>query len=156
GLTDFNPDLRQALAVNIDGTIHVLDLLRDCGKASLLHLSTCYVVGYRDGRIPETLAPNYTPKGIADFDAEIEYESLHRLAKEIEARAESAEITELLRQQVLEKASRSKKHPTEAEVEAQTRKLRQRWVRNELTEAGIYRAQELGWPNTYTFTKSLA
>lgn len=156
GLTDFNPDLRQALAINIDGTLHLLDFLRQCARAALLHLSTCYVVGYRDGRIAETLVPNYTPKNISDFDAEIEYESLHKLAKEIEARAESSEITEQLRQQVLEKAHRAQKQPGQAEIETQIRKLRQRWVRNELTEAGMHRAQEFGWPNTYTFTKSLA
>ncbi|HEX8998425.1 MAG TPA: SDR family oxidoreductase [Blastocatellia bacterium] len=156
GLTDFNPDLRQALAINIDGTLHVLDFLRECSRAALLHLSTCYVVGYRDGRIAETLVPNYTPKGISDFDAEIEYESLHKLAKEIEARAESAEITEELRQQVLEKGRRANKELTESEIEAQIRKQRQRWVRNELTESGMHRAREFGWPNTYTFTKSLA
>ncbi|MEO6727122.1 MAG: SDR family oxidoreductase, partial [Blastocatellia bacterium] len=156
GLTDFNPDLRQALAVNIDGTIYLLDFLRDCARAALLHLSTCYVVGFHDGRINETPVPNYTPKGIADFDAEIEYESLHRLAKKIEAHAESAEITEQLRKQVLEKGRRNSKQLTESEIEAQTRKQRQRWVRSELTEAGMQRAQEFGWPNTYTFTKSLA
>jgi hypothetical protein len=156
GLTDFNPDLRQALAINIDGTIHGLDFLRECSHAALLHLSTCFVVGYHDGRIAETLTANYTPKGISDFDAEIEYESLHKLAKEIEARAESAEITDQLRQQVLEKASRANKQLTGSEIEAQIRKQRQRWVRNELTEAGMQRAQEFGWPNTYTFTKSLA
>ncbi|MBL8187144.1 MAG: SDR family oxidoreductase, partial [Acidobacteria bacterium] len=156
GLTDFNPDLRQALAINVDGTLHLLDFVRECNRASLLHLSTCYVVGFRDGRIQETLVPNYTPKGLADFDAEIEYESLHRLAKEIETRADSAEITEMLRQQVLEKGERAKKQLSDSEIEAQIRKQRQRWVRNELTEAGMQRAQEFGWPNTYTFTKSLA
>jgi thioester reductase-like protein len=31
-----------------------------------------------------------------------------------------------------------------------------RWLRNELTEVGKRRAKELGWPNTYTLTKSLA
>jgi long-chain acyl-CoA synthetase len=31
-----------------------------------------------------------------------------------------------------------------------------RWLRQALTEAGTRRANELGWPNTYTFTKSLA
>jgi long-chain acyl-CoA synthetase len=31
-----------------------------------------------------------------------------------------------------------------------------RWLRQELTKAGVRRANELGWPNTYTFTKSLA
>lgn len=159
GLTDFNPDLRQALAINIDGTIHLLDFLRESAeksRAALLHLSTCYVVGFRDGRIPETLTANYTPKGIVDFDAEVEYESLHKLAKAIEARAESDEITELLREQVLEKSVRTKKQLSDSELQAQIRKQRQRWVRNELTESGMQRAQELGWPNTYTFTKSLA
>src|SRR5207237_8680879 len=38
----------------------------------------------------------------------------------------------------------------------QIRKNRIRWLRNYLTEAGIRRARELGWPNTYTLTKSLA
>lgn len=156
GLTDFNPDLRQALAINIDGTIHLLDFIRECKQASLLHLSTCYVVGFRDGRIQETLPVNYTPKGIADFDAEVEYENLHRLAKEIETRAESAEVTEELRQQVLEKGQRNKKQLSDSETQAQIRKQRQRWVRDELIEAGMRRAQEFGWPNTYTFTKSLA
>ena len=156
GLTDFNPDLRQALAINIDGTIHLLDFIRECKQASLLHLSTCYVVGFRDGRIQETLPVNYTPKGIADFDAEVEYKNLHRLAKEIETRAESAEVTEELRQQVLEKSQRNKKQLSDSETQAQIRKQRQRWVRDELIEAGMRRAQEFGWPNTYTFTKSLA
>lgn len=156
GLTDFNPDLRQALAINVDGTLHLLDFIRECKQASLLHLSTCYVVGFNDGRISETLVPNYTPKGIADFDAEVEYENLHRLAKEIETRSESEEVTELLRQQVLEKGQRANKQLSDSEIEAQIRKQRQRWVRNELTEGGMHRAQEFGWPNTYTFTKSLA
>ncbi len=152
GLTDFNPDLRQALSVNIDGALHLIDFLRRCDRAALLHLSTCYVVGFRDGRIPETITPNYTPKGLADFDAEAEYESLRRLAREVESRSESQEITEKLRQQVLSKGRRL----SDAEFEAQVRKRRQRWTRDELIEAGMRRARELGWPNTYTFTKSLA
>ncbi|MGE0132935.1 MAG: SDR family oxidoreductase [Blastocatellales bacterium] len=152
GLTDFNPDLRQALSINIDGTIRLINFLRQCGHAAMLHLSTCYVVGYRDGRIAETLTPNYTPKGIAGFDAAREYESLQALAKEIETRAESAEITERLRQQVLNKGRKL----TDSELNAQIRKQRQRWTRDELIEAGMRRAREFGWPNTYTFTKSIA
>jgi alcohol-forming fatty acyl-CoA reductase len=152
GLTDFNPDLRQALSINIDGTLHLIDFLRRCGRAALLHLSTCYVVGFRDGRIAEAITPNYTPKRLADFDAEAEYESLRRLAAEIESRAESPEISERLRRQVLNKGRKL----SDTELEAQVRKQRQRWTRDELIEAGMRRARELGWPNTYTFTKSLA
>jgi long-chain acyl-CoA synthetase len=152
GLTDFNPDLRQALSINIEGAIRLIDFLRECDHAAMLHLSTCYVVGYRDGRITETLTPNYTPKGVADFDAWREYESLQALAREVETRAESAEITERLRQQLLNKGRKL----TDSELAAQIRKQRQRWTRDELIEAGMRRARELGWPNTYTFTKSVA
>ncbi len=152
GLTDFNPDLRQALSINIDGTLHLIDFLRRCDRAALLHLSTCYVVGYRDGRIAEAITPNYTPKGLADFDADAEHESLRRLAGEVESRAESPEISERLRQQVLSKGRKL----SDTEFEAQIRKQRQRWTRDELIEAGMRRSRELGWPNTYTFTKSLA
>jgi long-chain acyl-CoA synthetase len=152
GLTDFNPDLRQALSINIDGTIQLIEFLRQCDHAALLHLSTCYVVGFRDGRIAETLTANYTPKGLADFDAEVEYEFLRQSAKEIEANAESPEITERLRQHVLSKGRKL----TESELDAQIRKQRQRWTRDELIAAGMRRAREFGWPNTYTFTKSVA
>jgi long-chain acyl-CoA synthetase len=156
GLTDFNPDLRQALAINVDGSINVLEFQRGCDHAALLHLSTCYVVGFHDGRIAEAVTPNYTPKGIADFDAEREYRALHELAQAIEARAETEEITALLREQVRAKPGNQGKTLGETELTAQVRKQRQRWVRSELTDAGMARALELGWPNTYTLTKSLA
>src|SRR5262249_40181293 len=106
----------------------------------------------RDGRIAETHTPDYTPKGVADFDARVEYEELRKLAREIESRAEGAPVTEQLRQQVLSKGRRL----SDTEFEAQIRKQRQRWTRDELIEAGMRRARELGWPNTYTFTKSIA
>src|SRR5260370_916676 len=43
GLTDFNPDLRDALATNTDAAMHILDFVRGTDHAGLLHLSTCYV-----------------------------------------------------------------------------------------------------------------
>ncbi|HYA97798.1 MAG TPA: SDR family oxidoreductase, partial [Methylomirabilota bacterium] len=42
-----------------------------------------------------------------------------------------------------------------SELEGVLRRNRARWARNRLTRAGTRRAQHLGWPNTYTFTKSL-
>jgi long-chain acyl-CoA synthetase len=155
GLTDFNPDLRDALAINVDGTIRLLDFMRECDHAGLLHLSTGYVVGHRDGRIPETLEANYTPFRIDGFDAELELQSLRALVPEIEARAQSAEVTEELRKQAHAKAAEAE-DTSEHGREARLRRYRLRWIRNQLTEAGMKRAKELGWPNTYTFTKSLA
>ncbi|MEP7270137.1 MAG: SDR family oxidoreductase, partial [Acidobacteriota bacterium] len=51
---------------------------------------------------------------------------------------------------------RSQKTLTCNELETHLRKARSRWVRSELTDLGMQRAVELGWPNTYTLTKSIA
>ena len=155
GLTDFNPDLRDALATNVDAAVNVTAFVRESDHAGLLHLSTCYVAGARDGRVGETLRPNYTPAGVAGFDAELEWHSLHDLVKQAEQRAEGPEVTEQLRQQALRKEHAAKDLGGTA-LENQIRKNRFRWLREYLTEAGMMRSAELGWPNTYTLTKSLA
>jgi hypothetical protein len=155
GLTDFNPDLRDALTANVCATAHVLDFIRECNHAALLHLSTCYVIGRRDGRVLEELPKNYTPVGLADFDAEKEWQSLESLIHETEARAESPEILKELRGYALKK-EHAAKGLSGAALENQVRKNRVRWLRQELADAGTRRANELGWPNTYTLTKSLS
>jgi thioester reductase-like protein len=155
GLTDFNPDLRDALATNVDAAMNVTTFVRKCDHAGLLHLSTCYVAGARDGRVGETLRPNYTPAGLAEFDAEQEWQALHELVEQAERRAEGPEVTEELRQQALGR-EHAAKDLGGAVLDNQIRKNRFRWLRDHLTEAGMKRAAELGWPNTYTLTKSLA
>jgi thioester reductase-like protein/phosphoserine phosphatase len=155
GLTDFNPDLRDAIASNVDSILHLLAFLRQSDHAALLHLSTCYVVGFVDGRVPEAITPEYTPRRIPGWDAESEVKSLRLRIAEIEASAETPAITEQLRRQALDKSTAAKDlHGTA--LENQIRKNRIRWVRNALIAAGTLRARELGWPNTYTFTKSVA
>jgi long-chain acyl-CoA synthetase len=154
GLTDFNPDVRDALASNVAAVMHLLDFIRQCDHAGLIHLSTCYVVGARDGRVNEELRANYTPLHLPDFDAERELQSLNDMVRKAEERAESAEVTAALRRQVLGKRAANKNIPGE-ELENLIRRNRARWLRNRLTKAGMRRARRLGWPNTYTFTKSL-
>jgi len=155
GLTDFNPDLRDALAMNVRSTAHLLDFLRECDHAALLHLSTCYAVGQRDGRILEELPKNYSPRAVPNFNAKSEWDSLEALVRDTEARAESAEITRELRQQALDKRHAAKDLQGVA-LENQIRKNRVRRLRQTLVDAGTRRANERGWPNTYTFTKGLS
>ncbi len=155
GLTDFNPDLRDALAVNVDSTYHLIEFIRGSDHAALLHLSTCYVAGQRDGRVSERVRPNYTPTHIKDFDAEKEWYRLHDLVESAEARAEGPEVTEEMKKQALGKEHAAKDLSGPA-LEIQVRKNRVRWLKTYLTEEATRRAKELGWPNTYTFTKSLA
>jgi long-chain acyl-CoA synthetase len=155
GLTDFNPDLRDALAANTGAAVNILEFVRSADHSGLLHLSTCYVAGEQEGRVGEQLTPNYNPRGLAEFEAEQEWHSLQDLVKQAEAQAESDEVTSGLRMQ-----AQSKEHAAKnlhgAALENQIRKNRVRWLKNYLTEAGTRRAKELGWPNTYTLTKSLA
>jgi hypothetical protein len=155
GLTDFNPDIRDALATNVRATAYTLDFLRTCDHAALLHLSTCYVVGQCDGRVLEELPRNYNPKALPGYDAVQEWQRLEALVRDTEARAESPEVTA-----ELQRAARKKEHAAKdlqgAALENQVRKNRVRWLRQTLTDAGSARANELGWPNTYTFTKSLS
>ena len=75
--------------------------------------------------------------------------------KQAEAQAESDEVTANC-----ERKRKSKEHAAKnlhgAALDNQIRKNRVRWLKTYLTEAGTRRAKELGWPNTYTLTKSLA
>jgi long-chain acyl-CoA synthetase len=154
GLTDFNPDLRDALSSNVDSAINLLEFLRKCDHAGLMHLSTCYVVGMRDGRVTEDLRRNYNPANHPDFDAEREIASLRDMVQRVAERSESPELAKALRRQALGRAGDPSKVSTE-ELEGVLRRNRARWVRNRLVRAGMKRAAHLGWPNTYTFTKSL-
>ncbi|MGH9813473.1 MAG: SDR family oxidoreductase, partial [Candidatus Acidiferrales bacterium] len=154
GLTDFNPPLSEALLTNVDAALHILDFQRQCKGAALLHLSTCYVVGARDGRVPEELEPDYTPARVAGFDAEREWQALHGEIRKLQAQSESGEITRQLREEV-RKRTKGKELAGD-ELENHVRRYRSRWFRTAVTDAGMKRARELGWPNTYTLTKSLA
>jgi thioester reductase-like protein len=154
GLTDFNPDLREALASNVDSAVHLLEFLRRCDRAALMHLSTCYVVGMRDGRVGEELHVDYNPTGDANFDPAREIDSLREMIGRIEARSESPELDRAMRRQALGRAGDASSVPA-AELEGVLKRNRVRWARNKLLRVGLRRAQHLGWPNTYTFTKSL-
>jgi alcohol-forming fatty acyl-CoA reductase len=154
GLTDFNPDLREALATNVDALAHLVDFQSSCRHAALMHLSTCYVVGARDGRVPEQVTLDYTPAHVPEFNAEAEWKAMHDLVRRSETRSNSSAVTEDLRRQIQEKNSDSKPLSSAA-LENQIRKQRIRWLRNHLIKAGTRRARQFGWPNTYTFSKSL-
>lgn len=154
GLTDFNPDLRDALSSNVDSAMYLLDFLRRCERAGLMHLSTCYVVGMRDGRVTEELQENYNPAGDTEFDPEREIASLRETVQNVEARSESEELSKALRRQALGRGGDDTAVPA-SELEGVLKRNRARWARNRLVRVGLRRARHLGWPNTYTFTKSL-
>jgi len=72
----------------------------------------------------------------------------------VEERAESPELTKALRRQALGRGGDPAAVPAK-ELDGVLKRNRLRWARNRLVRIGLRRAQHLGWPNTYTFTKSL-
>src|SRR5258707_6522918 len=154
GLTDFNPDLRDAVSSNVESAEHLLHFIRASDHAALMHLSTCYVVGMRDGRVTEDLLDGYNPSNVKSFDAEREIASLRETMQHIEERSESPELARALRRQALGRGA-DETRVAARELDGVLKRNRSRWVRNKLVRVGMRRAQHLGWPNTYTFTKSL-
>jgi long-chain acyl-CoA synthetase len=167
GLTDFNPDLRNALSANVESTRYMLEFVRSCDHAALLHLSTAFVVGRRDGRVDEELHPNYVPKKTRHFDADEEEVAL---LERVRRAREWPPDPELVRELAMPlepvpqsshstpgSGSNASEPMTRAEARESTSRSGGRfgWMRRVLTEIGTHRAQELGWPNSYVFTKSM-
>jgi len=155
GLTDFNPDLRLALSTNADSVLHLVQFLRRCRRAGLVHVSTCFVNGRTDGRVPEELPLNYTPRGAVEFNARQEWEFLHSEISRIEQESDNQASQSQFRTEALSKVKDRGDASDEKAVSNQIRKIRTRWVRDRLIDIGIERAHRWGWPNIYTFTKSL-
>src|SRR5258707_8437625 len=108
----------------------------------------------RNGGVSEEMKENYIPLAIPGFDAKKEILSLRETVRRIEERAESPELTKPLRRQALGRGGDASKVSADELVEVLKRN-RARWARNRLVRVGMRRAQHLGWPNIYTFTKSL-
>jgi long-chain acyl-CoA synthetase len=156
GLVDFNPDLRKAIASNVDATMNVADFVESCDHASLLHISTCYVAGRQYGEIPEILKPDYAPNR-EDYDAEQELLLVRERIAEVVQEHESPVFRSQAREQVIaEIQAQSRAMPNERTLETLTRKHQREALKDALVDEGMSRARSLGWPNTYTYTKSMA
>jgi long-chain acyl-CoA synthetase len=163
GLVDFDPDLRKALAANVEGTLHVADFVESCDHAALLHVSTSYVAGRRYGAIEERVHPEYVPTSSpADtpFDAATELASARANAERVVERFQSPDLVERLHAEA-EALTRDRrvvggeKGHDKLVANLVRRRLRED-LKRALCDEGMRRAQQLGWPNTYTYTKSLA
>ncbi len=144
----FDERLDLALAINTLGVRRLLELARRCGNAPLLHVSTAYTCGRRRGLILEE--PPSLTRAVADdledrpdsLDLRLEIETIREICRQAEDEARSATFAESARRE----ASRSGADPADA---------RRRLLKDLLVDAGMRRARERGWNDTYTYTKSL-
>jgi hypothetical protein len=155
GLVDFNPDLRKALASNVDATLNVADFVEASDKAALLHISTCYVAGRRSGLIAEAVVPEYSPLA-SGFDPEREVREARAAAERVCTERESREHAAKVRAEV-EAMVRDRRRGDRTKLVASLVRRRMREdLKQALVDVGMERAHRLGWHNTYTYTKSIA
>jgi len=161
GVVDFNPPLDEALDTNAFGAQNLVALCKALGDAPLMHTSTCYVVGNRKGLILEEMPGERYPFPRADelgrdlWDPKREIDDCLDLIAQAKSRCEDA----FRQSEFLERAQKSlirRGEPTAgAPLEAELKAVKRRWVSDRLVEAGLERATHWGWPNIYTYTKSI-
>ena len=160
GLVNFNPPLESAVEANALGALRVAELTAKLEKARLVHVSTCYVAGNRSARIREdTPILGYFPKhdefdGI-EFDWRRELQDLRRIIQETKDRTNDAALSATFRQEAIERLKQDGREPNERTLRAATTNQRRRWLADEQIRQGLERARHWGWPNIYTYTKSL-
>ena len=160
GVVDFNPPLDEAIDANAGGAKNLVALCRALGDTPLYHTSTCYVVGNRKGLIHEALPtsvpfPRAAELGAELWDPEREIADCMDIVREVRNRENDG----FRQSEFLERAKNNldqRGEPREGEaLEKEVAKERRKFVSKRLVEAGIERAKHWGWPNVYTYTKSI-
>jgi len=171
GVVDFNPPLDEALEVNAFGVNNLVGLAKALG-AKVMHTSTCYVAGYRSGLIEE-VDPREVPFPRAEGETWYGAANPHRTLEKShwDPQREIDECLDLVKQarQRAGDAFRQSAFLDEAKHNLGERgepcrgtaladelaKVKRKFIKDRLTEAGTERAVFWGWTNIYTYTKSI-
>ena len=156
GLVDFDPDLREAVSANVDGAIHVGEFTARCHHARLLHVSTCYVTGLRNGTIDEVLDPTTAPNGQKiDVAAELPdlVASIDTILAAHDTQDAEDKATELAIAQI---KAKNQDHTNAMLVRNVQRRFKRQRLKDDMVAEGLRRAKVWGWPNIYTYTKFMA
>ena len=161
GNVTFNPTLESALRTNVVGTQNVIAFTKRMKRPALVHVSTCFVAGNRSGPVWESdEVLGYFPrkdelKGV-HFSVEEEIADCARLAERARDEARDAmmvaKFRELARKRLHEEGRDVDDPDAMGLAVARERKV---WIRTRLTDLGVERSAFWGWPNIYTYTKSL-
>ncbi len=161
GNVTFNPTLESALRTNVVGTQNVIAFAKRMRRPALVHVSTCFVAGNRSGPVWESdPVLGYFPrkdelKGV-EFSVEAEIADCAKLAERARDEARDtmmvARFRELARKRLHEEGRDADDPDAMGLAVARERKV---WIRTRLTDLGVERSAFWGWPNIYTYTKSL-
>jgi len=161
GNVTFNPTLESGLRTNVVGTQNVIAFTRRMKRPALVHVSTCFVAGNRSGAVWESdPVLGYFPRkhellGV-EFSVDKEIADCAKLAERVRDEARdammAARFRELARKRLNEEGRDVDDPDALGLAVARERKV---WTRTRLTDLGVERAGYWGWPNIYTYTKSL-
>jgi long-chain acyl-CoA synthetase len=160
GVVDFNPPLDESIEANAFGARNLIALAHALGDAPVFHTSTTMVVGDRMGAIVEE-DPSVHPFPRSDelgrdiWNPEREIDECLELCAQAKHRSDDAfrqsEFAEQAR-----KGLASRGEPSEGPAfQAELAKVKKRFMKDQLVVAGQDRAKHWGWPNIYTYTKSI-
>jgi len=167
----FDAAFDTAVEVNLLGPRRVADCLvelRDTRQelrpgappTHLVSVSTAYVAGTHQGLAAELLADQATHQGKAprthatvttEVDIDAEVAAARRLRADLQAASRERGRLDQFMAQARRELGSAGVHLLAERVE----RLREDWVRDQLVAAGRARAQALGWPDAYAFTKAL-
>ena len=161
GNVTFNPTLESALRTNVVGTQNVIAFAKRMKRPALIHVSTCFVAGNRSGPVWEDEpVVGYFPRkhelpGV-HFDAEQEIKDCAKLAERVREEARDAMMVSQFRDLARKRLNEENRDADDPDAlglaVARERKV---WIRTRLTDLGVERSAWWGWPNIYTYTKSL-
>ncbi|MEM1350161.1 MAG: SDR family oxidoreductase, partial [Myxococcota bacterium] len=161
GLTNFNPNLESALNINTLSEYNILEFL-ELGdfRASLLHVSTAFVAGNTDDPVPEVPPGPYTYPAVGEvevsFDHLREIEDCQRMIAYTKHMAEDQERASLFAKDARERMRKRNLDPKDEQAYQRAfHDAKRAWIKNELSQRGRQRAAHWGWPNIYTYTKSM-
>ncbi|GAA4616090.1 HAD-IB family hydrolase [Actinoallomurus liliacearum] len=141
----FDPPIDEAFRTNVSGVVTLYEALHKAGAdPHVVHVSTAYVAGVRKGVVPE-----------ARLDHGVDWRT--ELAEALAAHADverDSRRPEVLRKSMTRAQGEHRKAGPQSVVAA-AEDARQSWVTDRLVDYGRARAQSLGWPDVYTFTKAL-
>ena len=146
----FDSAIDDAVEVNLLGPVRIVETLHSLGvRPHLVSVSTCYVAGNRRGDAPEQLVSD------GPFDLGVDWRLEVSAARRARADADAASRDPKRLAGFRSGARNELGAAGTPALAAKTEQLRQRWVSDQLVQAGRSRASSLGWPDAYTYTKAL-
>ena len=152
----FDSPLDQAVEINLLGPSRVAAALSaaraEVGRAEGVHLiavSTAYVAGTHQGEAREELLSANRFSLDVDWRAEVAY--ARELRRDLESESRREEMLSRFAKKAREELGGAGEHLLAARAE----RIRDEWIKDRLVRAGTARAQSLGWPDAYPFTKAM-